>query len=70
MKVLKHTALDNADVFKRSRLQTQKQINMSLIVAGQDVDLMILITALTPEEIDVLLCKEAQGNVLRKVDSS
>lgn len=43
---------------------------MSLIVAGQDVDFMILITALTPEEIDVLLCKEAQGNVLRKVDSS
>lgn len=43
---------------------------MSLIVAGQDVDFMILITALIPGEIDVLLCKEAQGNVPRKVDSS
>lgn len=43
---------------------------MSLIVAGQDVDLMILITALTPGEIDVLLWKEARGNVPRKVYSS
>lgn len=39
---------------------------MSIIVDGQDEDLLTLISALTPGETNVLLLKEAQGNVPRK----
>ena len=42
---------------------------MSLLLSD-DVDLLTLITALTPEDKNVLLLKEAQRNVPRKVYSS
>ena len=38
----------------------------SVVVVGQDVDLLILITALVPENKDILMLKEELGNTPQK----
>lgn len=50
MKVLKHTAVDDADVLIVQTGILEPNQHESVVVVGQDVDLLTLITALTPEE--------------------
>lgn len=64
------TAVDDADVLIVQTAIVKANETESVVVVGQDVDLLTLIAALTPEEKTVLLLKEAQGNVPRKIYSS
>lgn len=65
-----HTAVDDADVLIIQTAISEADQHESVVVVGQDVDLLTLITALTPEDKNVLMLKEAQGNIPRKVYSS
>ena len=65
-----HTAVHDADVLIVQTAILEANQRESVVVVGQDVDLLTLITALTPQEKDVLMLKEAQRNVPRRVYSS
>ncbi|KAK3885207.1 hypothetical protein Pcinc_010551 [Petrolisthes cinctipes] len=65
-----HTAVDDADVLIVQTAILEANQHASVVVVGQDVDLLTLITALTPKEKNVLMLKEAQGNIPRKVYNS
>lgn len=41
-----------------------------MVIVGQDVDLLVLLTALTPNTVDVLMLKEGNGNVKDRFYSS
>lgn len=66
MKVMKHTAIDDDVLIVQTAILEANQ-HESVIIVGQNVDLLTLIPALTPEERNVLLLKEEQGKIPRKV---
>ena len=65
-----HTAVDDADALIVQTAIDEADRYELVVVVGQDVNLLILITALTPEDKNVLMLKEAQGNIARKVYNS
>ncbi|GBN65131.1 hypothetical protein AVEN_18937-1 [Araneus ventricosus] len=40
-------------------IETYEKIKKHVYVMGQDVDILVLLTALTPDYIDILMLKEA-----------
>ena len=66
-----HVATDDADLLiVQSAIKKINQYESVVVVVGQDVDLLVLLVAKTPEDKDVLFLKEAQGNIQRKIYSS
>lgn len=63
-------ASDDADtlIFKTAIEKSEENANVAII--GEDVDLMVLLMALTPPERQILIIKPSHGNVERKVYSS
>ncbi|GBM11314.1 hypothetical protein AVEN_13553-1 [Araneus ventricosus] len=57
-------ATDDADVhIVKTAIEIYEKIKKQVIVIGQDVDLLVLPTALTPDYIDILMLKEGKGKV-------
>ncbi|GBL80440.1 hypothetical protein AVEN_208450-1, partial [Araneus ventricosus] len=50
--------------------ETYEKIKKQVYVIGQDVDILVLLTALTPDCIDILLLKEGKGKVKDRFYSS
>ena len=63
-------AVNDADVLIVQTAVLEANQHESVVVVGQDVDHLVLITALTPEDKDILFLKEAQGSVHMNVYSS
>ena len=53
----------------RTAIQISEK-NEQVLVVGQDVDLVVLLAALSPDEKDILFLKEAIGNVKQRMYSS
>ncbi|GBM92515.1 hypothetical protein AVEN_123173-1 [Araneus ventricosus] len=52
-------ATDDADVhIVKTAIETYEKIRKQVVVIGQDVDLLVLPTALTPDYMDILMLKE------------
>ncbi|GBM79737.1 hypothetical protein AVEN_164480-1 [Araneus ventricosus] len=57
-------ATDDADVhIVKTGIETYEKIKKHVYVIGQDVDILVLLTALTPDYIDILMLKEGKGKV-------
>ncbi|GBM42637.1 hypothetical protein AVEN_221750-1 [Araneus ventricosus] len=57
-------ATDDADVhIVKTAIETYEKIKKQAVVIGQDVDLLVLPTALTPDYMDILMLKEGKGKV-------
>ncbi|GBM13206.1 hypothetical protein AVEN_269770-1, partial [Araneus ventricosus] len=55
---------DDADVhIVKTGIETYEKIKKQVYVFGQDVDIFALLTALTPDYIDILMLKDGQGKV-------
>ncbi|GBL72232.1 hypothetical protein AVEN_115203-1 [Araneus ventricosus] len=64
-------ATDDADVhIVKTGIETYKKIKKRVDVIGQDVDILVLLTALTPDYIDTLMLKEGKGKVKDRFYSS
>ncbi|GBN35027.1 hypothetical protein AVEN_156749-1 [Araneus ventricosus] len=50
--------------------ETYEKIKKHVYVIGQDVDILVLLTALTPDYIDILMFKESKGKVKDRFYSS
>ncbi|GBM06147.1 hypothetical protein AVEN_265203-1 [Araneus ventricosus] len=54
-------AADDADVhIVKTAIETYEKIKKQVVVIGQDVDLLVLPTALTPDYMDILMLKEGK----------
>ncbi|GBN06064.1 hypothetical protein AVEN_181926-1, partial [Araneus ventricosus] len=52
-------ATDDADVhIVKTGTETYEKIKKHVYVIGQDVDILVLLTALIPDYIDILMLKE------------
>ncbi|GBM29368.1 hypothetical protein AVEN_176001-1 [Araneus ventricosus] len=64
-------ATDDADVhIVKTAIETYEKIKKQVVAIGQDVDLLVLPTALTPDYMDILLLKEGKGKVKDRFYSS
>ncbi|GBL87989.1 hypothetical protein AVEN_83251-1 [Araneus ventricosus] len=64
-------ATDDADVhIVKTAIETYEKIKKQVVVIGQDVDLLVLPTALTPDYMDILMLKESKGRVKDRFYSS
>ncbi|GBO20682.1 hypothetical protein AVEN_89753-1 [Araneus ventricosus] len=62
---------DDADVhIVKTAIETYEKIKEQVVVIGQDVDLLVLPTALTPDYMDILMLKEGKGKVKDRFYSS
>ncbi|GBM11115.1 hypothetical protein AVEN_242995-1 [Araneus ventricosus] len=51
-------ATDDADVYiVKTTIETYEKIKKQIVI-GQDVDILVLLTALTPDHVDILMLKE------------
>ncbi|GBN30579.1 hypothetical protein AVEN_75146-1 [Araneus ventricosus] len=58
------SATDDADVhIVKTAIETYEKIKKQIVVIGQDVDLLVLPTALTPDYMDILMLKEGKGKI-------
>lgn len=63
-------AIDDADVqIIRTAIKLSEK-NEQVLVVGQDVDLVVLLAALSPDDKDIIFLKEAIGNVKQRMYSS
>ncbi|GBM14449.1 hypothetical protein AVEN_246607-1 [Araneus ventricosus] len=61
---------DDADVhIMKTALETYEKIKKQVVI-GQDVDLLVLPTALTPDYMDILMLKEGSGKIKDRFYSS
>ncbi|GBM92516.1 hypothetical protein AVEN_123174-1 [Araneus ventricosus] len=68
---LKLLATDEADVhIVKTAIETYEKIKKQVVVIGQDVDLLVLPTTLTPDYMDILFLKEGKGKVKDRFYSS
>ncbi|GBN05688.1 hypothetical protein AVEN_107845-1 [Araneus ventricosus] len=64
-------ATDDADVhIVKTGIETYEKIKKQVYVIGQDVDIFVLLIALTPIYIDILMLKEDMGKVKDRFYSS
>ncbi|GBM25663.1 hypothetical protein AVEN_207444-1 [Araneus ventricosus] len=57
-------ATDDADVhIAKTAIETYEKIKKQVVVIDQDVDLLVLPAALTPDYMDILMLKEGKGKV-------
>ncbi|GBM36826.1 hypothetical protein AVEN_82820-1 [Araneus ventricosus] len=64
-------ATDDANVhIVKTGIETYEKIKKHVYVIGQDVDILVLLTALTPDYIDILMLKEGKGKVKDRFCSS
>ncbi|GBM25929.1 hypothetical protein AVEN_94370-1 [Araneus ventricosus] len=64
-------AIDDADVhIVKTAIETYEKIKKQAVVIGQDVDLLVLPTALTPDYMDILMLKEGKGKIKERFYSS
>ncbi|GBN59446.1 hypothetical protein AVEN_171835-1 [Araneus ventricosus] len=64
-------ATDDADVhIVKTGIETNEKIKKQVVVIGQDVDILVLLTALTPTYTDILMLKEGKGKVKDRFSSS
>ncbi|GBN02737.1 hypothetical protein AVEN_50971-1 [Araneus ventricosus] len=64
-------ATDAADVHVvKTGIETYEKIKKQAVVIGQDVDLLVLPTALTPNYMDILMLKEGKGKIKYRFYSS
>ncbi|GBM43265.1 hypothetical protein AVEN_154586-1 [Araneus ventricosus] len=57
-------ATDDADVhIVKTAIETYEKIKKQVVVIGQNVDLLVLPTTLTPDDMDILILKEGKGKV-------
>ncbi|GBL82904.1 hypothetical protein AVEN_106416-1 [Araneus ventricosus] len=57
-------ATDDAVVhIVKTAIETYEKIKKQVVVIGQDVDLIVLPAALTPDFMDILMLKEGKGKV-------
>ncbi|GBN81433.1 hypothetical protein AVEN_152540-1 [Araneus ventricosus] len=62
---------DDADVhIVKTGIETYEKIKKHVYVIGQDVDILVLLTALTLDYIDILMLKEGKGKVKDRFYSS
>ncbi|GBO21083.1 hypothetical protein AVEN_123454-1 [Araneus ventricosus] len=62
---------DDADVhIVKTAIETYEKIKKQVVVIGQDVDLLVLPNALTPDYMDILMLKEGKGKVKDRFYSS
>ncbi|GBL62156.1 hypothetical protein AVEN_122080-1, partial [Araneus ventricosus] len=62
---------DDADVhIVKTGIETYEKIKKQVYVIGQDVDILVLLTALTQDYIDILMLKEGKGKVKDRFYSS
>ncbi|GBM10493.1 hypothetical protein AVEN_109298-1 [Araneus ventricosus] len=62
---------DDADVhIVKTAIETYEKIKKQIVVIGQDVDILVLPTALTPDYMDILMLKEGKGKVKDRFHSS
>ncbi|GBM26914.1 hypothetical protein AVEN_264761-1 [Araneus ventricosus] len=62
---------DDADVhIVKTAIETYEEIKKQVVVIGQDVDLLVLPTALTPDYIDILMLKKGKGKIKDRFYSS
>ncbi|GBL82410.1 hypothetical protein AVEN_252554-1 [Araneus ventricosus] len=54
----------------KTGIETYEKIQKHVYVIGQDVDILVLLTALTPDYIDILMLKEGKGKVKDRFYSS
>ncbi|GBM28899.1 hypothetical protein AVEN_265286-1 [Araneus ventricosus] len=63
-------ATDDADVhIVKTAIETYEKIKKQVVI-GQDVDLLVLPTALTPDYMDILMLKEGKGKIKDRFHSS
>ncbi|GBN25154.1 hypothetical protein AVEN_65063-1 [Araneus ventricosus] len=64
-------ATDDADVhIVKTTIETYEKIKKQVVAIGQDVDILVLLTALTPVYIDILMLKEGKVKVKNRFYSS
>ncbi|GBL91823.1 hypothetical protein AVEN_172748-1 [Araneus ventricosus] len=64
-------ATDDADVhIVKTAIETYEKIKKEIVVIGQDVDLIVLPAALTPDYMDIPMLKEGKGKVKDRFYSS
>ncbi|GBN30385.1 hypothetical protein AVEN_260620-1 [Araneus ventricosus] len=63
-------ATDDAVDIVKTGIEKYEKIKKHVYVIGQDVDILVLLTALTPDYIDVLMLKEGKGQVKDRFYSS
>ncbi|GBO24157.1 hypothetical protein AVEN_133959-1 [Araneus ventricosus] len=64
-------AKDNADVhIVKTAIQTYEKIKKQAVVIGQNVDVLALLNALTPDYMDILMLKEGKGKIKDRFYSS
>ncbi|GBN79778.1 hypothetical protein AVEN_100264-1 [Araneus ventricosus] len=51
-------------------IETYEKIKKQVVVIGQNVDLLVLLTALTPDSMDILMLKEGKGRIKDRFYSS
>ncbi|GBN66894.1 hypothetical protein AVEN_29470-1, partial [Araneus ventricosus] len=62
---------DDADVhIVKTAIETYEKIKKQVVVIDQDVDLLVLLAALTPDYMDILMLKEGKACVLGKTGYS
>ncbi|GBL93085.1 hypothetical protein AVEN_216444-1 [Araneus ventricosus] len=64
-------ATDDDDVhIVKTAIETYEKIKKEVVVISQDVDLLVLLTALTPDFMDILMLKEGKGKIKDRFHSS
>ncbi|GBN52202.1 hypothetical protein AVEN_107879-1, partial [Araneus ventricosus] len=64
-------ATDDADVhIVKTSIETYEKIKKQVAVIGQDVDLLVLLNALTPAYMDILMLKEGKDKIKYRFYSS
>ncbi|GBM31901.1 hypothetical protein AVEN_183299-1 [Araneus ventricosus] len=62
---------NDADVhIVKTAVETYEKIKRQVVAISQDVDLLVLLTALTPDDMDILMLKEGEGKVKDRFYSS
>ncbi|KMQ90383.1 hypothetical protein RF55_9871 [Lasius niger] len=64
------TADDDADLLIIQTAIEKSHRHDSVVIVGQDIDLLVLLIALTPENKDIRFWREAQGNIKERKYSS
>ncbi|GBL75114.1 hypothetical protein AVEN_194373-1 [Araneus ventricosus] len=64
-------ATDDANVhIVKTAIETYEKIKKQVVVIGQDVDLLVLLNALTPDYMDILMLKEGKDKIKYRFYSS
>src|SRR5690606_18969032 len=64
------TARDDADALIIRRALSASDEHLQVAVVGQDVDLLVILIALAPEQKNIFFIKESSGTVKRRIYSS